>query len=154
MTVLIHLDTPHTIQHPIDTLQTPLRHPPDAIETPLRHPPDSHQPLSRQFPNTFQAPTRQSSNFRHVGAFLLLEARCGFFFPPSFFLRWENKVNCYSNQLKLSWVCKLEWSLTTPNFGHGMGTLYGAWKFKVDLFWSLYITNKKNMKKQKKSIFV
>ena len=117
MTVLIHLYTPHTIQHPIDTLQTPLRHPPDAIETPLRHPPDSHQPLSRQFPNTFQAPTRQSSNFKHVGAFLLLEARCGFFFPPSFFLRWENKVNCYSNQLKLSWVCKLEWSLTIKTFG-------------------------------------
>ena len=23
-----------------------------------------------------------------------------------------NKVNSYSNQLKLSWVCKLEWSLT------------------------------------------
>ena len=29
-------------------------------------------------------------------------------FPPSS----ENKVNSYSNQLKLSWVCKLEWSLT------------------------------------------
>ena len=33
-------------------------------------------------------------------------------FLPSSFLPWENKVNSFSNQLKLSWVCKLEWSLT------------------------------------------
>ena len=32
-----------------------------------------------------QAPTRQSPEFRHVGSFLLLEARCGLFFLPSFF---------------------------------------------------------------------
>ena len=29
---------------------------------------------------------------------------------PSFL--WESKTSPYSNQLKLSWVCKLEWSLT------------------------------------------
>ena len=28
----------------------------------------------------------------------------------------ENKVNSFSNQLKLSWACKLEWSLTNGTF--------------------------------------
>ena len=27
-------------------------------------------------------------------------------------LKYENKVNSFSNQLEFSWVCKLEWSLT------------------------------------------
>ena len=81
---------------------------------PSRQPTDTCQSPSRQFPNIFQTPTRQTPKFRHVGPFLLLEARCWFFLPFSFFLllQWENKVNFYFNQLKWSWVCKLEWSLT------------------------------------------
>ena len=85
------------------------------LKTRSRRPPDTRQTPSRQFPSTFKTPTRQSPNFRHVWSSLLLEARCGLFFffllllllPP-----WENKVISFSNQLKLSWVCKLEWSLT------------------------------------------
>ena len=72
--------------------------------------------------HTLQMPTRQSPKFSLGGPFLLLEARFGLFLP-SFFLHllllsWENKVNSYSNQWKLSWVCKLEWSLTKSNFQH------------------------------------
>ena len=33
----------------------------------------------------------------------------------------ENKVNSYFNQLKLSWVCKSEWSLTITTFPGGGG---------------------------------
>merc|ERR1711954_98297 len=82
--------------------------------TPARHPPDTRQTPSRQFPYTLQTPTRQSPKIRHVWSFLLLKARWGLLLPSSFFflLPWENKVNSFSNQLKLSWVCKLEWSLT------------------------------------------
>ena len=49
----------------------------------------------------------------HEVSLPLLEPRWGLFFLPSFFFffQWENKVNSYSNQLKLSWICKLEWSL-------------------------------------------
>ena len=32
-------------------------------------------------------------------------------------LTCENKVNSFSNQLEFSWVCKLEWSLTTSSAG-------------------------------------
>ena len=84
----------------LSTLQTPSRHPQDTS----RHPPDTHQTPSRQFPYTLQTPTRQSPKIRHVGSFLLLKARWGLVLPsfllPSCF--WENKVNSYSNQLKLS----------------------------------------------------
>ena len=38
----------------------------------------------------------------HVGSIHLLEARCGFLFLLFFLLPWKNKVNSYSNQLKLS----------------------------------------------------
>ena len=68
---------------------------------------------SRHPPDSFHTPTRQSPKFRQVGALPLLKAKWGFLLPSSFLLLpWENKVNSYSNQLKLSWVCMLEWSLT------------------------------------------
>ena len=68
----------------------------------------------RQFRNILQTPTKQSPMFRHVWTIHLLEARCGLFLSSFFLLLlpWENKVNSYSNQVKLSWVCKLEWSST------------------------------------------
>ena len=47
-------------------------------------------------------------------------------FLPSFLLLWENKVNPYSNQLKLSWVCKLEWILTIVGLGTGATVAIGA----------------------------
>ena len=107
---------------PPDTLKTPYRHPPDS----QRHLPDTRQTQSAQFPNTLWTPTRQSLKIRHVGAFLLPEARWGLLFQVDEdmlhrlhrlmricgLFHWENKVNSFSNQLKLSWVCKLEWSLT------------------------------------------
>ena len=37
---------------------------------------------------------------------------CGLLFLLLFLWHGENKVNSYSNQLKLCWVCKLKWSLT------------------------------------------
>ena len=52
-------------------------------QTPTRHPPYTCQTPSRQFPNNFQTPTRKSPKFRHVGSFLLVKARCGFFLPFS-----------------------------------------------------------------------
>merc|ERR1711954_379967 len=80
------------------------------------HSKDTCQTLTRHPPDNFHTSTRQSPKIRPVGSFLLLKARWGLFLPSFFFffflLPWENKVNSYSNQLKLSWVCKLEWSLT------------------------------------------
>ena len=76
----------------------------------FRHPSDTLQIISRHLSDTH----RQSPKFRHVGSCLLLEARCGLFLPSSSCSSsMGKKVNSYSNQLKLSWVCKLEWSLTT-----------------------------------------
>ena len=44
---------------------------------------------------------------------------------------WENKVNSYSNQLKLSWVCKLEWSLTKSKVQRSKGQAWIAKRWKV-----------------------
>ena len=74
-----------------DTLKTPSRYCPDTLKTPSRQPPDTRQTPSRQFLNTFQTPTRQSPKFRHVGAFLLLKARCGLFLLLLFFFRRKTK---------------------------------------------------------------
>ena len=45
---------------------------------------------------------------------IVLKGRRGFVLKGrrGIVLTCENKVNSYSNQLKFSWVCKLEWSLT------------------------------------------
>ena len=89
--------------HP-DTLWIESKHPQDTIRTPSRHTSDNPQTT-----------TAWLSNIKHVGSFPLIETRCGFFFLPTFFffllVTGENKVNSYSNKLKLSLVCKLKWSL-------------------------------------------
>ena len=83
----------------LDTLQTSSRHLPET-----RHNPYTFQ-TSRHLLYTFQTPTRHigpSPLEKLVRVLILVVLVTG-----------ENKVNSYSKQLKLSWVCKSEWSLTT-----------------------------------------
>ena len=56
----------------------------------------------------------KATNVNHSIAKSQLAAEFGPAQPQlvSFLLPWGNKVNSFSNQLKLSWVCKLECSLT------------------------------------------
>ena len=103
-----------TLNDAIYTLQIPSRHPLAIIQTPSVHHPDTLPTPSKDTSDNIQTPFRHPPNFKHVGSFLVVEARCGLFFFLLLVLLvpWENKVNSYSNQLKLSLVCKLEWSLT------------------------------------------
>ena len=68
---------------------------------------------------------------RHIGPFLLAQLWCGLFL----LLLWqgENKVNSYSNQLKLGWVCKFEWSLTNIALHDLLG-----WKLKEEICLSTF----------------
>ena len=80
-------------------------------ETPSRLiTPSRHLPTPSRYPiNTLQIPIKYSCNIRHVGPFLLVEVRWGFLLLFLFFLflwQGENKVNSYSDQLKLGQVCK------------------------------------------------
>ena len=92
---------PDTLKTPSRPHQTPTRHLPDTLQTISIHPPDTHKTVTKD------------QTCRVIGSFLLLKAGWGLL-PLSFLpsLQWENKVNYYSNQLRLSWVCKLEWRLT------------------------------------------
>ena len=76
-------------------LWTPIRLPQDTIQTPSKHPPDK---LSIPSTHTILATKGQLLSFKHVGPFLLVEARCGFFLIVT---GW-NKVKIYNKQLKLS----------------------------------------------------
>ena len=62
------------------------------------------QKTSRHSPENLMTSTGQPPNFKHVGSYLPVEAKCGFFLPSSsfFFLPYKNKVNSYAVQLKLS----------------------------------------------------
>ena len=72
-----------------------LKHHPATFWTPFRYP-----------INTLQTPFKYSCNIRHIGLFLLVKVRCGFLFLLLFLWQGENKVNSYSDQLKLGQVCK------------------------------------------------
>ena len=87
----------------------------EDLHTPSAHHPDTFPTPSKDTSDNIQTPFRHPPNFKHVGSFLVVEARCGLFFLLVL-VPWENKVNSYSNQLKLSWVCKLEWSLTINKY--------------------------------------
>ena len=94
----VTFNTPHTIW-------ASYGYPPDTIQTPSRHPSDNLQAQTRHFQDTH----RTSTNFKHVGSFLLADARCELFF---FFFHAKTKSTpTYSNW---SWVrtLKSEWSLT------------------------------------------
>merc|ERR1711954_370031 len=85
------------------TTHTPLRHPPDTHQTPARHHPDTLQTISIHPPYTHKTVTKVQT------CRVIASAKSKVGVIPSFFfiLPWEHKVNSYSNQLKLSWVCKL-----------------------------------------------
>ena len=72
-----------TIKISIYTLQIPSRHPLDIIQTPSVHHPDTLPTPSKDTSDNIQTPFRHPPNFKHVGSFLVLEARCGLFFLPS-----------------------------------------------------------------------
>ena len=93
-----------TIKISIYTLQIPSRHPLAIIQTPSVHHPDTLPTPSKDTSDNIQTPFRHPPNFKHVGSFLVLEARCGFLLLLLLLvlLPWENKVNSYSNQLKVS----------------------------------------------------
>ena len=93
-----------TIKISIYTLQIPSRYPLAIIQTPSVHHPDTLPTPSKDTSDNIQTPFRHPPNFKHVGSFLVVEARCGFLLVLLVLLPWENKVNSHSNQLKLSWV--------------------------------------------------
>ena len=63
---------------------------------------------ARQSSNTFQTPTRESPKFRHVGSFLVLEARCGLFLLLVLLLvlPWELLAINYYILLNMVSLCK------------------------------------------------
>ena len=89
----LHTQSRHHLgisRHPADTIQQPSWYNSDTLRTPSSLPQDTLR-------TTFKHPP----NFKHVGSFPLIETRCGLFL----LVTGENKVNSYSNQLKLSRVC-------------------------------------------------
>ena len=99
-----------TSQAPCNLLVTTSRHQTETLQMLSRLQPDTLLTHNRDPSDTQQTSLRYSPNIRHAGPFLLVEFWCGLLL----LLLWqgENKVNSYSNQLKVSWVCKLEWNLT------------------------------------------
>ena len=101
---------PTPCRNPPDTFQTPFRDPPDTLKTPCGHLPDTSQTPFRYPIKPLQTPIKYSHNIRHDGSFLLVKVRWGFllFLFLFLFFLWqgENKVNSYSDQLKLGQVSK------------------------------------------------
>ena len=85
-----------------DTLNKPSRHPSDTLQTSFWHPSD-----------IFQTHRVRAPNLKHMGTFLLVEARWGLFLLPSFFFLpsfFRGKTKSTPTQTYWSWVGIASWS--------------------------------------------
>ena len=96
------VDTWPVLTWPRSIFHATFRYFPDTLKAPARHLPDTFKTASRCLPDTIPIPFKYIPNTRHTGPFFVVEVRCWLLFL--FLWQGKNKVNSYSNQLKLSWV--------------------------------------------------